>query len=57
MFSTHWQTSKREFGVVAERNLEIPVGDGVTLKADVYRPDRPGRYPVLFTPSPYPNRK
>ena len=53
MFSTHWQTSKREHNVVIERNIEIPVGDGITLKADLYRPDKPGKYPVLFTPSPY----
>lgn len=53
MFSTHWRTSKREYGIVVERNIDIPVGDGIALKADVYRPDAPGKFPVLFTPSPY----
>jgi predicted acyl esterase len=53
MFSTDWQTSKREFGVVIERNVDIPVGNGVSMKADIYRPDAEGKFPVLFTPSPY----
>jgi putative CocE/NonD family hydrolase len=29
-----------------ERNLRIPMPDGVTLAADLFRPDAPGRYPV-----------
>ncbi|HEV8141830.1 MAG TPA: CocE/NonD family hydrolase, partial [Methylomirabilota bacterium] len=27
--------------------------DGVTLRADVYRPDAPGRHPVLLSRLPY----
>ena len=38
MFSTDWQTSKREYGVAIERNVDIPVGNGITMKADIYRP-------------------
>jgi predicted acyl esterase len=53
MYSTGWQTSKREYGVTIDRNVDIPVGDGIALKADIYRPDKPGKYPVLFTASPY----
>ena len=34
MFSTDWHTSKREYGVTIERNVDIPVGNGVALKAD-----------------------
>ena len=39
-----------EFGVVVEKNLMIPVRDGVKLAADLYRPARdgkpaPGRFP------------
>ncbi len=45
-------------GVVVERNLMIPVRDGVRLAADVYRPARegkplPGRFPALLTRTPY----
>ncbi len=47
-----------EFGVVVEKNLMIPVRDGVKLAADLYRPARdgkpaPGRFPALLTRTPY----
>ncbi|HKR17985.1 MAG TPA: CocE/NonD family hydrolase [Rhizorhapis sp.] len=53
MFSTDWSLSPREYGVVVERGIKIPVADGIELQADVYRPDAGGRFPVLFAPSPY----
>ena len=53
MFSTEWSLSPREYGVVVERGIRIPVADGIELLADVYRPDADGRFPVLFAPSPY----
>lgn len=34
-------------GVKVERNVAVPMRDGVILRADVYRPDRGGPYPVL----------
>jgi uncharacterized protein len=36
-----------------ERNVWVPMRDGVRLMADVYRPDNPGTYPVLVTRTPY----
>jgi predicted acyl esterase len=53
MFSTDWRTSERRYGVVAERNVDIPVSSGIGLKADVYRPDSSDRFPVLLALSPY----
>lgn len=53
MFSTDWSLSPRQYDVVVERRIRIPVADGVELQADVYRPDSPDRFPVLFAPSPY----
>lgn len=53
MFSTHWETSKREYDIVVERDVSIPVADGISLKADIYRPKGAGKCPVLFAPSPY----
>ena len=38
--------------VVVERNVEIPMRDGVVLRADVYRPSE-GRWPVLVQRTPY----
>ncbi|QEH37541.1 Cocaine esterase [Aquisphaera giovannonii] len=50
-----------EFQVAIERNVMIPVRDGVRLAADIYRPARegrpaPGRFPSLFTRTPYDKR-
>lgn len=53
MFSTDWALSPREYGVVVDRGIMIPVAEGVELQADVYRPDGPGEFPVLFAASPY----
>jgi putative CocE/NonD family hydrolase len=39
--------------VVVEKNVEARMRDGVVLRADVYRPDAPGRYPVLMQRTPY----
>jgi uncharacterized protein len=41
------------YGVVTENDVPITVRDGTVLEADVKRPDRPGRYPVLVTQTPY----
>src|SRR5713101_7861968 len=39
--------------VVIERNVDGKMRDGTVLRADVYRPSEPGRYPVLVTRTPY----
>ena len=40
-------------GVVIEWEVPIPTDDGVTLRADVYRPSAAGRYPVILSYGPY----
>jgi putative CocE/NonD family hydrolase len=40
-------------GVVEDRDVPITMRDGIILSADVYRPDKPGRYPVIITQTPY----
>jgi predicted acyl esterase len=40
-------------GIVVERDLMVPARDGVVLATDVYRPDGPGPFPVLFERTPY----
>jgi len=42
-----------ELGVKTERNVPVPMRDGVVLRADVNRPDRGGPYPVLVVRTPY----
>jgi len=45
--------SEPAFKVVVERDLPMRTRDGVTLYADVYRPDAEGRFPVLVIRTPY----
>ena len=40
-------------GMMIDWDADIPVDDGIILKADVFRPLEPGRYPVLLTYGPY----
>jgi len=42
-----------ELGIIIERNVPVPMRDGVILRADVHRPDRGGPYPVLVQRTPY----
>jgi uncharacterized protein len=39
--------------LILDRNAEIPMRDGAILRANVYRPDTDGRFPVLMTFGPY----
>jgi uncharacterized protein len=39
--------------IVFERNVAMKTRDGVTLHADVYRPQADGKYPVLLQRTPY----
>jgi uncharacterized protein len=45
--------SEPKYKVVVEKNLAMRTRDGVTLRADVYRPDAAGNYPVLVMRTPY----
>jgi predicted acyl esterase len=31
-----------------EKNAPIPVRDGLNLSANIYRPEKPGEYPVIM---------
>src|SRR6266851_1165440 len=39
--------------VKVDHRVAVPMRDGVTLYADVYRPVRAGKYPVLVSRTPY----
>jgi uncharacterized protein len=45
--------SKELNEIVVERNLSIPLSDGVTLSADLYRPAGKGTFPALMSFYPY----
>ena len=42
--------------IVVERNVEMTTRDGVKLRADVYRPEADGKYPVVLERTPYDRR-
>lgn len=41
------------YEVVVERNVAARMRDGVTLRADIYRPKADGKFPVLLVRTPY----
>ena len=41
------------YKVIIEKNLAMRTRDGITLRADVYRPDASGKFPVLVMRTPY----
>jgi uncharacterized protein len=43
----------KAYKIVKEENVPARMRDGVTLRADVYRPDAPGRFPVILMRTPY----
>ena len=53
MFTKTWSTSPRAYDIKVERNVDIPVGNGIFMKADIYRPDAQGQFPVILAASPY----
>jgi predicted acyl esterase len=39
--------SEPTYKVIVEKNLAMRTRDSITLYADVYRPDAPGKFPLL----------
>lgn len=42
-----------QYAVTYERNVPVKMRDGVTLRADIYRPKADGKFPVLLQRTPY----
>src|SRR3546814_19521278 len=40
-------------GIVFERDVPVPMRDGTLLRANVFRPETPGRYPAIVSAHPY----
>lgn len=45
--------ANENYAVKVERNVEIKMRDGVTLRGDVFRPNAEGKFPVLLQRTPY----
>jgi predicted acyl esterase len=39
--------------MLVEQDVDVPMRDGVLLRADIYRPSGPGPFPVLVYRTPY----
>src|SRR3954469_1281308 len=46
-------TRPAQYSTVTDKDVPIIMRDGTVLKANVTRPDAPGRFPVLITQTPY----
>ena len=42
-----------QYAVTYERNAAVPMRDGIILRADIYRPNSDGKFPVLLQRTPY----
>src|SRR5512140_1171103 len=49
------ELSEPVYKVIEELDVRVPMRDGVRLSTNIYRPDAPGRFPVLLMRSPYGN--
>ena len=47
------KTDKKSLKVVVEHEVAATMRDGTVLRADVYRPDTSGKFPVLLQRTPY----
>jgi len=45
--------SKPVYKVLMQSNVRVRMRDGVTLAADIYRPDAPGKFPAILQRTPY----
>jgi len=43
------------YKVIAEVDVKVPMRDGVRLSTNIFRPDDPGKFPVLLMRTPYGN--
>lgn len=56
MFTLEWKTSERQYNVKVERDVKIPMSDGVKLNADIFRPDSQKKFPAILGYHPYVDR-
>jgi uncharacterized protein len=53
MISRTWRTSEREYEILAERDVAIPMSDGIKLDGDLFRPDAKGKFPAILGVHPF----
>jgi uncharacterized protein len=57
LITTSWSApglvAAENYEVIVERSVTAKMRDGVTLRADIYRPKADGKFPVLLVRTPY----
>lgn len=53
MFGKKWEVSKREYGIIKESNVLIPMSDGINIDVDIFRPNSLGKFPAILGVHPY----
>ncbi|MFC1958233.1 CocE/NonD family hydrolase [Chloroflexota bacterium] len=53
----HWAYTLGEVpvpkGMIIEKDIPIKMRDGINLYANVFRPDKPGKFPIIMSTTPY----
>ena len=47
-FGVNWKSSERKYRVRIERNVKIPMADGVNLSCDIWRPDSTEKFAAIL---------
>ena len=47
------QNENPSYGLLYEKDVAVQVSDGTVLRANVYRPDAEGRFPVVMAKGAY----
>ncbi|MBN2062247.1 MAG: CocE/NonD family hydrolase [Deltaproteobacteria bacterium] len=47
------RVSKREYGIISERNIKARMSDGVEINVNLFRPDSDERFPALVAMAPF----
>ena len=47
MFTTKWSTSARQYDVIVERDVKVPMPDGTLLDGNIFRPASAEKFPVI----------
>jgi predicted acyl esterase len=53
MLAKNWQTSRRQYEIIHEPNVKIPVRAGFTIDCDVFRPDFTDKFPAILGYFPF----
>ena len=53
IFCVSARAAANQYAITYERNVPVKMRDGVTLRADIYRPTADGKFPVLLQRTPY----